>query len=483
MNPRNPLARVPRPGRRRLLSAGAAVGLWLGLAPAHAEPPTAPVVTDAEITRPASPARPAPGPAAESTPAPARWLAALQATYVWQHKPAMAAAYTDPTANSLGPEAETGYTLSATLHLGARPWRTTEVWVDPEVIQSQNLSALHGLGGPSNGEAQKGGGATPALYLARAFIRQTIPLGGEATTVAPGADPFGLALTRRRLVLTAGVLSILDVFDGNPVAHDARTQFLNWALLTHGAWDYAADARGYTWGLALAYEHDGWSVRAGRFLTPKESNGLALDFDVFTHYGDQLEIERRHELRGRPGRVRLLGFHNREKMAAFADAIAAAETSGSAPSLAGVRRTQSKLGAGLAVEQALGRGATAFLRGSLNDGRTETYSFTEIDRSVVAGASLQGELWLRPLDTLGAAWVMNGLSAGHRDFLARGGHGFFLGDGQLDYGPEHLVEIYYAVLTFHHLWLTGDFQHVRHPAYNRDRGPANFLGVRMHVDL
>ena len=148
-----------------------------------------------------------------------------------------------------------------------------------------------------------------------------------------------------------------------------------------------------------------------------------------------------------------------------------------------VRRDQSKLGLGMAVDQALSRDAIAFLRGSFNDGRTETYSFTEIDRSLVVGATMSGPLWRRPGDRVGAAWIINGLSAPHRDYLAAGGHGFFIGDGQLNYRPEQIVEIYYAAVTFPGLWLTADYQHVANPAYNADRGPADIFGVRLHLEM
>jgi high affinity Mn2+ porin len=459
-------------------------GLGFSLPEVLAEEPSIPPLAPAVSAQPP--------PLSDSAPlgwAKDRLLAGFQSTYIWQRKPSMSAfPYPDLVAkglpnNSLLASAETGYTLSATLLLGARPFRNTEVFVNPETIQSQNISGLHGLGGPMNAEAQKSGGPTPSLYLARAFVRQTIPLGGETFTVESGPNQFASALTRRRLVVTAGNLSILDVFDPNALTHDGRTQFLNWALLTHGAFDYAADARGYTWGLAVEYYHDDWAFRAGRFLGPKESNGLALDFHVFTHYGDSIEIEHSHSLRGRPGKLRLLAFRNHEHMGAFSDAVNAAVGNAAVPSMEGVRRDQSKYGLGFAVDQALTRDASAFVRASWNDGRTETYSFTEIERSLVAGASMRGSPWHRPGDSIGAAWVMNGLSSEHRDYLARGGLGFFIGDGRINYQPEQMVEVYYSAATFSGLWLTLDFQRVQNPAYNADRGPASFLGIRLHLEL
>jgi high affinity Mn2+ porin len=189
--------------------------------------------------------------------APDRLMARLQATYIWQRKPGFAAPYSGP--NSLSTDGETGYTLSATLFVGARPWRHTEVFANPEVIQSQNISALHGLGGPTNGEAQKSGGVTPTLYLARLFVRQTIPLGGNAEVAEEAANQFAGVVASRRIVLTVGNVSILDVFDPNPLTHDSRTQFLNWALLTHGAFDYAGNARGYQ-----HVENPGYNADRGR---------------------------------------------------------------------------------------------------------------------------------------------------------------------------------------------------------------------------
>jgi high affinity Mn2+ porin len=421
---------------------------------------------------------------AELAAKPDRFIAGFQSTYIWQRKPTMAAAYTLPNANSLQQGAETGYTLSATLILGARPWKNTEVFINPELIQSANISSLHGLGGPSNGEAQKGGGPTPSLYLARAFIRQTIALGGESMAVKSGANQLASTVAHRRLVVTVGNLSVLDVFDPNGLTHDARTQFLNWALLTHGAFDYAADARGYTWGFALEYDHDDWTIRAGRFVGPKQSNGLELDFNIFKHYGDSIEIEHRHSLRGWLGSVRVLGFRNQEHMGAFAEAIDLAAANGGTPAMDNVRRDQPKYGFGIAVDQAVYRDVCVFVRGSFNDGRTETYSFTEIERSLVVGASVRGSSWHRVNDTLGAAWVMNGLSDQHRDYLRAGGLGFFIGDGQLPhYRPEQIFEVYYSAATFHGLWLGLDFQRIANPAYNADRGPVNFLGVRAHLEL
>jgi high affinity Mn2+ porin len=423
-----------------------------------------------------------------------RWLAGFQSTYIWQKKPSMPVAYTPPTGptsesvqgqpnNSLQPGAETGYTLSATFFLGVRPWQHTEILVNPEIIQAINISDLHGLGGMSNSENQKGGKEIPTLYMARAFVRQTIPLGGDSTAVESSPNQFATTVTARRLVLTAGMMSLLDVFDVNPYMHDGRTQFINWALLTHGAFDFAADTRGYTWGIAAELYRDDWILRLGRYLVPKESNGMALDFNFLAHYGDNLEIVHQHVLHGLPGSVRLLAFRNWESMGAFEDAIAA-KAPGAVPTVANVRHNQSKVGVGLSLEQAFDRDGGFFVRGSWNDGRTETYSFAEIERSVSAGVSMRGGLWRRAADSVGAAWVMNGISTAHQRYLATGGLGFIIGDGQLlHYRPEQILEVYYTAATFQRLWLGGDYQLIANPAYNADRGPVSFLGIRLHLEI
>jgi len=409
------------------------------------------------------------------------WQANFQSTYIWQKKPSLHAVYSGE--NSLITAPETGYTLTATLMLGYRPWIGGEIFVNPEIIQSEELSNLHGLGGLSNGENQKSGDPKAKLYRARLFLRQTIPIGGDSSAVVSVPNQFSSSVARRRLVVTIGNMAITDIFDGNAFSHDPRTQFMNWALWTYGAFDYAADLRGYTWGGALEYTHDNWAFRLGRFAQPKESNGLSLDFNLTAHYGDNLEIQHDHVLLGRPGKVRVLGFHNRAKMGSFRDALAYAQANGSAPTVADVRKTQSKLGFGVGLEQSISRDAGLFVRFSFNDGQTETYAYAEIERSLAFGGTVRGRLWLRPDDTFGLALVGNGLSAAHRDYLRAGGLGFFIGDGQLNYGIEQIAEAFYAARVFGGLWFSLDGQYVVNPAYNKDRGPAKILGFRSHVEF
>jgi len=410
---------------------------------------------------------------------PEDWNANFQTTYVWQMHPGFAASYDG--AHSLKSQRETGYTLTATLFLGYRPWRGAELFFNPEMIQSVSLSDLHGLGGLSNGENQKTGGPTARLYSARAFLRQTIRLGGDEAPVEAGANQFGGQVSSRRLVVTVGKMALIDIFDNNALAHDPRIQFLNWALMAGGASDYAADARGYTVGFAVEYYRDAWAFRFGHFAQPKQSNGLALDYRLWAHFGENLEVEHRHALWGLTGSVRLLTFLNYARMGSFSDALARGALTGK-PDIASVRRSQAKLGVGVGFDQSLTRDLGLFGRYSWNDGRTETYAFAEMDQSLTMGLAMRGRLWFRPRDTIAFASVQNGLSDSHRAYLTAGGLGNFLGDGQLNYRPEQVFEAYYSFGAFTGMWLTIDGQYVLNPGYNADRGPVKFVAIRLHFE-
>lgn len=408
--------------------------------------------------------------------------AKVQATYVWQSKPAFAARYTGP--NSLTQSNERGYSFSATGYLGVRPWRGGEFYFNPEVVQGAALSHLQGLGGATNGENQKTTGPNPTPYVARAFLRQTWNLGAATEPVESDANRLAGTVAKRRIVLTVGKLAVTDLFDRNEVAADPRTRFLNWSFLTHGSFDYAADARGYSWGAALEWFHDDWALRAGRFAQPRQPNGLALDDNIGRHYGDQLELEHQHHIGEQPGTVRLLVFRNRAVMARYEDALALAANTGAVPDLNAVRfAEQTKHGIGLALEQQAGAQLDLFARISRADGRTETYAFTDIDRSVSAGGALKGGRWGRADDAVGVAFARNGLSAAHRQYLAAGGMTFFLGDGRLNYRPENILETYYSLAATKHTYVTLDWQHIVHPGYNADRGPVNVASVRLHAQF
>jgi hypothetical protein len=419
------------------------------------------------------------GSALASEESPFEWHA--QATYARQFKSPFNALYSGP--NSLGAPRETSYTLTGTLYLGARLGEATELYFNPEFVQGRPFSGLHGVGGFTNGEIQRGAGPELKGYRARLFLRHTWNLGGESAAQESGQNQIGTRYSAERVVLTAGNISVLDVFDAMDYSRDARTQFMNWASLTYGAWDFPADARGYTWGAAAEYITAGWQVRAGRFLVPVESNGLRLDRDFTKRYGDVAELEVPYQLAGHAAIARALVFRNRVEAGAFDDAIALGTATASTPDLSLVRRPQTKAGFGLGTQVELSQYIGAYARAGWSDGRTETFMFTEIDRSLAAGTLLKGAGWGRPDDSAGIAAYVNGLSRPHRDYLAAGGSGFFLGDGQLNYATERIIETFYSLGVAKGVWFSLGYQYLVNPGYNRDRGPANFVGFRVHAEL
>ena len=412
---------------------------------------------------------------------PETYNARFQATYIWQTKPAFGAAYSG--VNSLSPLHEKSYSFTSTAYLGLRLAKDTELYLNPEVVQGVPMSGLTGLGGLSNAELQKTAGSKPLLYRARLFARQTWNLDADREAVASDANQLAGLRSKNRVVLTVGNLAVSDIFDGNAYAKDPRTQFMNWSFLTHGAYDFAADSRGYSWGGALEYYKDDWVVRAGRFMMPRESNGLVLDRGLAKRYGDQLELEKAYAIGGKPGKARFLVFRNQAVMGAFDDALAAAN--GGVPTVAPIRKLRSKKGWGINLEQSLTDNTGMFARLAKSDGASEAYAFAEIDRSLSFGVQAKGNSWGRAQDTLGVAYAQNGLSGSHRAFLAAGGNGFFVGDGQLNYRHESIVEGYYSVgLGFlQRSALSVGAQYIRNPAYNADRGPVKVFTVRLHTEF
>jgi high affinity Mn2+ porin len=404
-----------------------------------------------------------------------------QATYVRQFKPGFDAAYSGP--KSLIAEREYGYTFTGTLFLGVTLGENVEIYYNPEATQASPLSGLQGLGGFTNGENQRGAGSQIKVYRARAFVRGTWNIGGEFEAKESEANQVRTRYAAERVVVTFGNVAAVDIFDAVEYSRDPRGQFMNWASLTYGAWDYPADARGYTWGLAGEYISPSWSMRAGRFLMPEESNGVKLDRNWTQIYGDAVELEKPFQISGRKGVARLLAFHNQVNAGSFEDAIAVGEQTGTTPDVALVRRPQSKKGLGAGVQYEMTPDVGAYLRAGWNDGRTETFAFTEIDRSLAGGVLVKGSSWKRSEDSIGLAGYLNGLSQAHRDYLAAGGQGFFLGDGQLTYGREKIAELFYSLSVVRGAWLTADFQYVTNPGYNRDRGPAQIYNLRVHVEF
>ncbi|WP_428825790.1 carbohydrate porin [Azonexus sp. IMCC34842] len=412
------------------------------------------------------------------------WQAKGQATYVWQKSPGFPADYSGP--NSLSAKHERGYTFTSTAYLGVRPWKNGELYLNVEVGQGDALSGLTGLGGFSNGEATRVSGSKLKAYRQRLFLRQTWALGDETEFVESAFNQMAGHVAQDRFVLTAGNFSALDIFDGNAYAKDPRTQFLNWSNMAHTAFDYAADARGFGWGLAGEWYQGDWVLRFGRMTGPKEPNGQVVDYRIMHHYGDQIEIEHSHQIAERPGKVRLLAFRNRATLATYAEASAWLDShpGQDRQAILNVRNDeQIKYGFGINIEQAITNNLGAFLRAMHADGRSETFAFTEADASFATGLALKGGAWGRADDTFGLAWMRNTLSNERRNYLAQGGISFFIGDGGLNYRPESIVETYYSWKALPGLWLSADYQRIQNPAYNADRGPAHIGSLRMHAEF
>jgi high affinity Mn2+ porin len=409
------------------------------------------------------------------------WSVQGQVTHLWQYHPAFHSPYRG--ANSLDPGSRANETFDATLFLGARLWSGAELWADPEVDQGFGISNTFGLAGFPSGEAYKFGSATPYVRVPRLFFRQTINLGGESQTVEAAPNQFDGTRSVNNLVVTIGKFSVVDIFDTNPYAGDPKGDFLNWAIIDSGGFDYAADAWAYTYGMAVEWTQSRITLRGGLFDLSRVPNGKAL-VRGFGQYELVAEAEERHTLLDSPGSLKLLVFDNRARMGSYQDALQLANITGTVPDTALVRRYAWRPGAALNFEQAITEMLGVFARASLNDGSKETYEFTDINRSIAAGLSLKGADWGRPRDSAGLAAIINGLSRDARDYFAAGGLGTLIGDGRLPhYGSEKIIETYYSVEISGGVALTADYQFIDNPAYNRDRGPVSVLGMRLHSEF
>jgi high affinity Mn2+ porin len=405
-----------------------------------------------------------------------------QATFVTQYHPGFHSAFRGP--NSLDPHAQARETFDLTLYGGLRLWRGAELWVNPEVDQGFGLSNTLGVAGFTSGEAYKVGAAAPYFQLPRLFVRQTINLGGEAAQVEAGLNQLASRQTANRVVVTVGKFSVVDVFDTNRYAHDPRNDFLNWSIIDAGAFDYAADAWGYTYGAAVEWSQQWWTVRTGLFTLSKVPNSKVLDTRVFDQYQVDQEVEARYAIRGQPGKLKLLGFLSHGRMGRYSEATNIALQTGVPADIAAVRTSHNRAGVSLNLEQQLTEGLGVFAKAGWSQGQFEAFEFTDINKTVALGLSVAGTRWGRPDDTVGVAVAVNDASTAAKQFFAAGGLGILVGDGQLvRSGPERILETYYNVAVCKGAKLSLDYQFVSNPAYNRDRGPVSIFGFRAHAEL
>jgi high affinity Mn2+ porin len=402
-----------------------------------------------------------------------------QTTFVENYAPRFRSPYVGQ--NSLTPN-QGRETWDTTLGLGVKLWRDAEFWFDPEIDQGFGLNATEGAAGFPTGTAFKVGASVPYARLHKTFVRQTIDLGGEAQKIDAGFNQFAGSQTADRLVITLGKFSVSDIFDTNKYAQNPRKDFMNWALIDAGAFDYAADAWGYSYGASAEWYQGAWTFRGGLFDLSIVPNSQVLDpsFGQFQWLG---EIERRYELWGHPGKLAVTGFLSRGRMGSFQDAINLAQASGGPANIAAVRKYQSRGGVSMNVEQEITADLGLFMRAGWADGNVEPYEYTDVDRTIAAGLSVKGKQWGRPDDTFGLAGIVNDISKVHQQFLNAGGLGILVGDGMLPHpGPEQIVETYYAFPLFA-TTVTLDYQFIVNPAYNRDRGPVSVIGARVHAEF
>jgi len=411
------------------------------------------------------------------------WISA-QDNIILQWHPAFHADYSGP--NSLRSPAEQATSNVATLFTGYALTSTTEVFFDLESAAGGGLSDALGLAGFTNVDVVRNPelGVTP--YVARVMFRQIIPL--SAATQEEDRGPFSLAIRVpvRRLEIRGGKFGLADFFDLNSIGSDSHLQFMNWTVDNNGAYDYAADTRGYTFGVIMAYYDRNWAVRFGETLMPQVANGPQLQWNLHQARAENVEFEvHRKLLAEHDTTLRLLSFVNHANMGLYRDAIddfLAGKTP--RPEIRNHPfRTSIKYGFGVNFEQELHRGLRGFGSWGWNEGRHESFAYTEVDQAIELGADLAGQSWHRPLDKIGGAFVSNGISADHQRYLQLGGLGFLLGDGTLNYGRENIVEAYYNAHIWRGLFSAFNIQHINNPGYNRARGPVLVPGLRFHLDF
>jgi hypothetical protein len=414
----------------------------------------------------------------------APWWISAQINLVFQAHPGFHAPYSGP--NSLKPYGENATSRVLTLFTGLELTHTTEVEVDVEETGWKGISGALGLAGFTNLDVVRNPDIGAAPYLARLMVRQILPLSHKK--VEADRDPFRLAteLPERRLEFRAGKFSAVDFFDNNLVGSDSHLQFLNWTVDNNGAYDYAADTRGYTWGMIAEYQSPKWGARFGELLMPKAANGPDLDWNLRRARSENIELELRPKVLGHEGTtLRLLSFVNHANMGTYNRAIARYVAGIDPRPIIENTRVQGtvKYGFGVNLQQELPRNVRAYGRFGWNEGQHESFAYTEVNQTVSGGADVTMKGMGRPLDRWGLAVVSNGISKPHQEYLRLGGLGFLLGDGRLNYRRENILETYYNVHLWRGAFFGFDLQRIWNPGYNRDRGPVIVPGLRVHLEL
>lgn len=412
-----------------------------------------------------------------------QWLG-TQYTFVDQNQSRVHSPYSGPLSLKADGSTARSHTFGAYFGI-ALPWHLQYYW-DVEMFKGEGVSNATGLAGLTNGDIIRSGVASLGKrpYVARNYLRWVLPLGDETAEVERGQDQLPGHEATKHIEVKIGFMAVNDDFDRNRYANATRTQFMNWSLWNNTAWDFAADTRGYTDGLVLGWVMPGWSLRYGIYRMPVEANGQALVKSLGVSSGQQIELT----LQPKPDgwALRFLAYRNKGNMGIYSQAIDLAQLSGQVPDIhADDKPGRHKFGFGINGELPVAdNGDTGFfMRAGWNDGHTESFNFTEVDRLLSGGFQLSGAHWRRSDDRLGVGLAVEGLSHVHTQYLEMGGSGFLLNDGALRYGPEQIAELYYSIAVINHFTISPDLQFIRNPGYNRDRGPARFAGLRAHIQF
>ena len=415
------------------------------------------------------------------------WLSG-QANFIFQGRIPFHSLYEGP--NSFRSSAEYKVSMVGTLYAAMRATRSvrynTDLIINLEAAEGRGLSQALGLAGFTNLDVVRNPNLGEAPYLARYQIHQVIGLTDHNSSQDPSFFALATSVPVRRLEFRVGKLTLPDFFDFNDIGSDSHLQFTNWTVDNNGAWDYAADTRGYTVGGMAEYDDRSWSIRYGIFAMPVVANGIDLDWAFSRAHGQNGEFELRHSfVPQRKGATRLLFYGNRAHMGTYREAVDAF-LAGTDPTPTITRHAHYgalKYGFGYNTQQEVTDYLRVFGRFGWNEGQHESFAYTEVDQTVAAGADYSGRAWHRPQDKVGLVAVSNAIKRDHQNYLKYGGLGFILGDGKLNYGRENIVEAYYNWHAWRGLFYTLDVQHISNPGYNRDRGPAWVGTVRAHVDF
>ena len=411
------------------------------------------------------------------------WLSG-QANFIFQTHPPFHALYSGK--NSLSPNYEKATSRVLTLYTGVRLNDSTELLVDIEEAGGAALSTGLGLAGNTDLDIVRNPLLSKTPYLGRGMIHKVFALSEDKVENGRNALSLFKELPRRRLEIRFGKFSIPDFFDQNSVGSDTHFQFTNWTVDNNGAYDYAADTRGYTVGFTADYEDRNWGLRFAEGLMPKVANGIDLVWKPWQAHAENFEYELRHGvIPGKAGVVRVLAFINYANMGIYRDAIAQFQQ-GLVPVPDITHHPwhiTRKYGFGINLEQNLSRYLTAFGRFGWDNGKTESFAYTEVDQTFAGGLGVNGAMWHRRHDRAGVALVTNAICKDHQIYLADGGSGFLLGDGRLNYGRENIVETYYTAHVWRGIFVAPGLQHINNPGYNRDRGPVLVPSFRLHVEF